>query len=78
MAKVTPHIETHLRANMNMRKRDILISNFLGGLSWGVGSVIGATIVVAIILKILSFVPFVNNLTSQLTHLPITQIKQSK
>lgn len=47
--EVTPQIERHLTANMNMRKRDILVGNFLGGLSWGIGSVIGASVVVGII-----------------------------
>ena len=47
-------IETHLSANMNMSKKQIMVANFLGGLSWGVGSVIGATVVVAIIGTILN------------------------
>ncbi len=52
--EATPHIESHLNANMNIRKKDIILGNFLGGLFWGIGSVIGATIVVAIIGLILS------------------------
>jgi hypothetical protein len=42
-------IETHLSANMNLSKKDIIIGNFLGGLSWGIGSVVGAGLIVAII-----------------------------
>lgn len=30
-------------------KKHIVIDNFLGGISWGVGSVIGATIIVGIV-----------------------------
>lgn len=35
---------------MNISKKDIIIGNFLGGLSWGLGTVIGATLVVAILI----------------------------
>jgi hypothetical protein len=45
----TKQIETHLRANMTMTKKDIMISNFLGGLSWGFGTVVGASLVVGIL-----------------------------
>ncbi len=43
-----------LTANTNVRKRDVLVANFLGGIAWGLGSVIGATIIVAIIVYILN------------------------
>ncbi|MDO8498373.1 MAG: DUF5665 domain-containing protein [bacterium] len=47
--QVTPQIEGHLSANMNISKKNLIISNFLGGLAWGFGSVVGATAVVAIL-----------------------------
>ncbi|EKD90648.1 MAG: hypothetical protein ACD_30C00112G0089 [uncultured bacterium] len=65
---VTPEIEKHLKANENMKKRDIVLGNFLGGLSWGVGSAIGATVVVAIILGLLgqlNFIPGVGDIVNQ-------------
>lgn len=34
---------------MNISKKDIIIGNFLGGLSWGVGSVVGIALVTAAI-----------------------------
>ena len=74
----TPQIESHLKANTNIKKRDIIIANFLGGLSWGIGSAIGATIIVAIILKILNIIPGVDNLTKMLSHPIINQTQQSK
>ncbi|OGE33638.1 hypothetical protein A3C59_00145 [Candidatus Daviesbacteria bacterium RIFCSPHIGHO2_02_FULL_36_13] len=46
------------------RKRDVMTRNFLGGLAWGLGSVIGATVIVAILVGLLSaidFIPFVGN-----------------
>lgn len=48
--EATHQIESHLRANMNMSKKDIMVGNFLGGLAWGLGTVVGATLVVAILI----------------------------
>lgn len=39
---------------MNLSKKQIMLANFLGGLSWGVGSVIGASVIIAIVGTILS------------------------
>jgi len=50
---VTPEIEKHISANGNMTKKHIMAANFLGGLSWGVGSAIGASVVLAIVAWIL-------------------------
>jgi len=60
---VTSEIEKHLLANMNMSKKNIMLSNFLGGLAWGFGTVVGASAVVAVIGYILSlfgFFDFIN------------------
>ena len=49
---------------LDRKKRDIIFRNFLGGLAWGLGSVIGATVIVAILVGLLSaidFIPFVGN-----------------
>lgn len=46
---MTPQIEQHLSANMNLSKKDIMVGNFLGGISWGIGTVVGAVVVVGII-----------------------------
>lgn len=43
-----------LTANTSVRKRDVLVANFLGGIAWGLGSVIGATIIVAILVWVLT------------------------
>ncbi|HYD35226.1 MAG TPA: DUF5665 domain-containing protein [Vitreimonas sp.] len=45
-------------------RRDLFIDNLVGGVAWGFGSVMGATVIVAIILLILAQVqtlPFVGN-----------------
>lgn len=52
---VTPQIEQHLSAHMNMSKKQIIFANFLGGLAWGFGTVVGASVVVAIIGAILGW-----------------------
>lgn len=56
-------------ANAHARKRDIIARNFLGGIAWGVGSVIGATLIVAILLaglrSVSFFVPYVGDFVTQ-------------
>ncbi len=44
----------HLTSNAHVSKKDIIIGNFLGGLFWGIGTVIGASVIVAIIGAILN------------------------
>ena len=58
-------IDHHLTAFGKMKKRNIIINNFIGGLAWGVGSVIGATIVISILIGVLrnfNFIPGVQQL----------------
>lgn len=67
---MTKEIERHLTANSWIKKRQIMLGNFLGGLAWGFGTVVGATLMVALllgILKVLGFIPFVGDLVTQLT-----------
>ena len=52
--KITPQIEQHLKANMNISKKDIIVGNFLGGIAWGIGTVVGASVVVAAVLWFLN------------------------
>ncbi len=54
---------------MELKKRHIIVGNFLGGLAWGVGSVLGATIVIAILVSVLrtiNFVPIIGGLSNQI------------
>lgn len=67
---MTPQIEKHLKANMNMSKKNIIIANFLGGLAWGLGTVIGATIVAAVVISILGLFNFIPGLSQFLESLP--------
>lgn len=65
---MTPQIERHLKANMNMSKKNIMFANFLGGLAWGLGTVIGATIVTAVVISLLNyfnFIPGLDQITNQ-------------
>lgn len=59
--ETTPQIDSHLKATMNlskqsfsMSKKDIIVGNFLGGMFWGIGTVVGAGVIMAIIGTILS------------------------
>jgi hypothetical protein len=51
----TEQIERHLSANMTWSKKRIMLSNFLGGMAWGVGTAVGAGVIVAIIGAILNW-----------------------
>lgn len=56
-------------ASVHVRKRDIIARNFIGGISWGVGSVLGATILVAItlgVLRVAGFIPFIGDFVTQI------------
>ena len=60
----------HLTAHNFLGVRRIMLNNFLGGLSWGLGSIIGATIFLALLLGILrtfNFVPGFNDLEKQIS-----------
>lgn len=64
---MTEQIDKHLTANGRLRKRDIMAANFLGGLSWGFGTVVGATVVVALlfgILRTVNLIPVVGGFIS--------------
>ncbi|MFA5933280.1 MAG: DUF5665 domain-containing protein [Microgenomates group bacterium] len=43
---MTPQVKRHLTANSDMKRKDIMLGNFLGGMAWGIGTVIGASVVV--------------------------------
>ena len=47
--QITDQMENKLTANMNISKKDIILGNFLGGLSWGIGSVVGVGILVEVV-----------------------------
>ncbi len=47
---MTPEMQSHLSGISSMKKRHIILGNFLGGIFWGAGSVIGATIVIALLI----------------------------
>ena len=60
--EATPEIKKHLTANMNISKKEIMVGNFLGGLAWGIGSVVGASVVVGILGYILKMLGVFNTL----------------
>lgn len=43
-----------LTANQGIKKRDVFLANLIGGIAWGLGSVIGATIIVTIVVWVLT------------------------
>lgn len=55
-------------------KKDIMLNNFLGGIAWGVGIMLGATVVIgliALVLQQMSWVPIIGD-----TFLAISQYIQ--
>ena len=51
--------------------KDLVLNNFLGGIAWGLGATLGASIVFAIlslILKNINLIPFIGDFVSQITN----------
>lgn len=66
---VSDENQRRLTANSVLSNKRIIFKNLMGGLAWGFGSVIGATIVVALlvgVLNVVNFVPIIGDLTSQI------------
>lgn len=67
--EMTKEIKTKFMANSNISRKNIIIGNFLGGLAWGIGTIIGAAIVFAFLipsLNLFKFIPVVGELVSQI------------
>lgn len=60
---------TRLTANFHLSNKRIVYKNFIGGIAWGVGSVIGATMIVGLFLgaiQFFDFIPIVGDFISQI------------
>lgn len=58
-------------ANFHLTKRSIIVKNFIGGIAWGVGSVIGATLILALLigfLRTINFVPIIGEFAAQVVN----------
>lgn len=65
----TSSIKAHQSANAYVSKKNIILNNFLGGLAWGFGTVVGATVVVAILAWFFNFinlVPIIGNMAAEI------------
>lgn len=58
----TKQVERHLTANSYVKKKDIVIGNFLGGVAWGLGTVVGATVIVGILVAVLNAIGWLDPL----------------
>lgn len=59
--------ERRLTAGGQYSIKRIMVKNFFGGIAWGVGSVIGATVIVSIVVFLLrsaSFAPIVGDMVN--------------
>ncbi|MCL5114090.1 MAG: DUF5665 domain-containing protein [Patescibacteria group bacterium] len=51
--------------------KQIVINNFVGGISWAFGATVGISIIIAllsILAKNINLIPFIGNFASQVTH----------
>jgi len=49
---------------IDKKRKIIFFDNFIGGIAWGIGAIVGLTLIVAVlgfILKNVSLIPFVGN-----------------
>lgn len=56
--------------NVTHSRKEIIANNFLGGIAWGVGSAIGATILIALLgllFSRLDYVPVIGDIVSEVT-----------
>jgi hypothetical protein len=56
-------------SRLAMSRKRIIINNFLGGLAWGLGTAIGATVVFALLgylISVLGGIPFIGSLIAQI------------
>lgn len=52
-------------------RKEIIINNFIGGISWGLGATVGASIVLALfglIFSKINLIPFVGNFILEITN----------
>lgn len=62
--------DRRLTANYYLSKKQIILNNFIGGIAWAVGTVVGASIVVGTIIWILhsiNWLPGVGPVVDQVT-----------
>ncbi len=61
-------------------KRKIIVNNFIGGISWGLGATIGVTIIVGIItyiLRVINLVPFLGDVATQVTTIVLKNLQSA-
>lgn len=58
---MTPQIEQHLMANGNLSLKRVVLNNLFGGIAWGIGTVIGASLVLSLLIgffRTFNFIPY--------------------
>lgn len=69
MVTHTPQKSTQPYDTVRSSRREIMINNFLGGISWALGTTVGLTLILAIfgvVLKNISLVPIVGKFILQI------------
>ncbi len=71
-------MERHEQVNTN--KKRLIVNNFIGGISWGLGATIGVTIIVGIItyiLRVVNLVPFLGEVATQVTTIVLKNLQSA-
>lgn len=56
--------------NVTHSRKEIIVNNFLGGIAWGIGSAIGATILITVLgllISRLDYIPAIGDIVSEVT-----------
>lgn len=64
------HQPTEKYQEIERPKKEILLNNFLGGISWGLGATVGVSVIVSILIFILhyiGFIPIIGNFATDIT-----------
>lgn len=57
--------------NIHKNRKEILVNNFIGGIAWGLGGTIGATIILSLLglfLSKINLVPVIGTFVSEITN----------
>lgn len=60
--------------------RDIVINNFVGGISWAIGVTVGFSLVIFLLAKVFKnagWIPFVGNFITDLTNYVLTNLQNT-
>lgn len=64
-----------ITANTSVSKKNVLLVNFLGGIAWGLGSVLGATVIVAVLVYVLNMLGLFDFVKDYFPQAPLDRVQ---